>query len=79
MFNMRNFKSVSTPLATHFKLSFDSCPTSKEEIEKMSHVLYSSAVDSLMYDMVCTRPCLSYAVSVVSHFMHNLERIIGML
>jgi len=40
----------------------------------MSHVPYSSAVGSLMYAMVCTRPDLSHAVSVVSRYMHNPGR-----
>lgn len=70
-FNMGNCKAVSTPLAAHFKLSADCCPTTEEDIERMSHVPYASAVDSLMYAMVCTRPDLSYVVSVVSRYMHN--------
>ena len=37
----------------------------------MSHVLYSNAIGSLVYAMVCTRPDLAYAVSIVSKFMHN--------
>ena len=37
----------------------------------MSHVPYSGAVGSLIYAMVCTRPYLSHAVSVVSRYMHN--------
>ena len=37
----------------------------------MSHVPYSSAVGSLMYAMVCTRPDIAYAVSVVSRYMAN--------
>jgi len=37
----------------------------------MSHVPYFNAVDSLIYVMVCTRPDLSHAVSVVIHYMHN--------
>ncbi|KAK5773528.1 hypothetical protein PVK06_049834 [Gossypium arboreum] len=41
------------------------------EIEYMSHVPYSSAVGSLMYAMVCSRPDLSYAVSAVSRYMAN--------
>jgi len=40
----------------------------------MSHFPYSSAVGSLMHFMVCTRPDLSYAVSVVSRYMHNLGK-----
>ncbi|KAG8478903.1 hypothetical protein CXB51_028748 [Gossypium anomalum] len=42
-----------------------------DEIEYMSHVPYSSAVGSLMYAMVCSRPDLSYAVSAVSRYMAN--------
>ena len=53
------------------KLSSDSYPKTKEEIEKISHIPYSSAVGSLIYAMVCTRPDLSYVVSVISRFMHN--------
>ena len=37
----------------------------------MSHVPYASAVGSLMYGMVCTRPDISYVVSVISRYMGN--------
>ena len=37
----------------------------------MSKVPYSSAIDSLMYAMVCTRPDLAYAVSMVSSFLNQ--------
>ena len=37
----------------------------------MMKVLYASAVGSLMYAMVCTRPDIGYAVGVVSWFMSN--------
>jgi len=37
----------------------------------MSHVPYASAVRSIMYVMVCTRPDISQAVSVVSRYMVN--------
>ena len=40
----------------------------------MSRVSYASAVGSLMYAMVCTRPDLAYAVSTVSRFMSNPEK-----
>lgn len=38
-------------------------PKSDVDIEHMSRVSYSSAIGSLMYVMVCTRPDLSYALS----------------
>ena len=70
-FNMKNAKSVSTPLANHFKLSRILCPTTTDEKEKMASIPYSSAVGSLMYCMVCTRPDIAHAVSTVSRFLSN--------
>lgn len=68
---MQNCKSVSTPLAAHFRLSAALSPQTEEDKEHMSHVPYASAVGSIMYAMVCTRPDISHAVSVVSRFMGN--------
>ncbi|KAG8485659.1 hypothetical protein CXB51_018846 [Gossypium anomalum] len=70
-FNMQSAKPVSTPLAAHFRLSLALSPQSDDEIKYMSHVLYSSAVGSLMYVMICSRPDLSYTVSAVSRYMAN--------
>ena len=68
---MDNYKPVSTPLAAYFRLFAECCPQSEEDIDRMSNVPYSSVVGSLMYAMVCTRPDVSHAVSVVSRYMHN--------
>jgi hypothetical protein len=62
---------LSTPLASHFKLTREMCPKKQEEIEYMSRFPYSSAVHSLMYAMVCTRPDIAHAVGVVSRHMNN--------
>src|SRR3954451_14136078 len=35
-FNMHDAKSVSTPIASHFKLSALQCPTSDDDVEYMS-------------------------------------------
>ena len=43
----------------------------KAEKVDMMKVPYASAVGSLMYAMVCTRPDIGYAVGVVSRFMSN--------
>jgi len=58
-------KSVSTPLAPHFKLKATMSTIIVEEHEYMTHVPYASAVDSLIYAMVCTRLDLSQTVSMV--------------
>ena len=40
----------------------------------MSCVPYASVVGSLMYDMVCTRPNLAQAISLVSKYMGRLRK-----
>jgi len=62
-------KSVSTPLAPHFKLKAIISPTTIVECEYMTHVPYTSAVGCLMYAMVCIRSDLSQVVSMISRYM----------
>jgi len=68
-FNMQDSKLVKVPIPVGVKLSIEQCPKTQEEEEDMSHVPYASAVSSLMYLMVCTRPDISHAVRVLSRFM----------
>ena len=68
-FNMNEAKPVSTPLGSHFKLSKEQSPKTEEERDHMSKVPYVSAIGSLMYAMVCTRPDIAHAMGVVSRFM----------
>ena len=68
---MKNAKLVGTPLAAHFKLSVDLCPCDEKEKEEMNKIHYASAVGSLMYAMVCTRPDIAHSVGVVSRFLAN--------
>ncbi|KAH9678917.1 hypothetical protein KPL71_025907 [Citrus sinensis] len=70
-FGMTNSKPVQTPLAPHFRLSDQLCPTTEAEMSEMINIPYASAVGCLMYAMVLTRPDLSYVVSVVSRYMAN--------
>ena len=67
---MSKAKPVISPLAGHFKLSAKKYSTSEKEAD-MSKIPYASAVGSLMYAMVCTRPDIAYSVGVVSRFLSN--------
>ncbi|KAL5557814.1 hypothetical protein UlMin_034025, partial [Ulmus minor] len=40
-------------------------------MKSVESIPYASAVGSLMYAMVCTRPDLAYSASLVSRFMSN--------
>ena len=63
---MEKAKPVSTPHAMHMKLSISQCPSTEEDKEYMRKVPYSSAVGSLMYAMVCTKPDIAHAVNTIS-------------
>ncbi|KAK9003883.1 hypothetical protein V6N11_018779 [Hibiscus sabdariffa] len=52
-------------------LSKEMCPSSPQEREHMSQIPYASAIGSIMYAMICTRPDLSYALSMTSRYQAN--------
>ena len=71
---MQDCKPISTPLPVNYKLSSGMCPSSEAERMEMSRVPYASAVGSLMYAMICTRPDIAQAVGTVSRFMADPGR-----
>ena len=70
-FNMSSAGPTNVPLASHFVLSKYQSPTTDTEIDKMKKVPYSSAIGSVMYLMVSSRPDLAYAMSCLSKYMSN--------
>jgi hypothetical protein len=62
---MQECKPVKVPIIVGVKLSANQCLKIEQEEEDMSHVLYASAVGSLMYAMVCTRLDIEHAVGVI--------------
>nr|GEV33632.1 retrovirus-related Pol polyprotein from transposon TNT 1-94 [Tanacetum cinerariifolium] len=70
-FRIDNEKSVKMPLGRHFNLSLKDCPVRDCDVKRMSKVPYANAIGSLMYLMVCMRPDIAYAVSVVSRYLEN--------
>ncbi|KAH9679839.1 hypothetical protein KPL71_026297 [Citrus sinensis] len=73
-FEMNGAKPVTVPLSAHFRLSKLQEPEEDHDLEHIKSVPYSSAVGSIMYSMVCTRPDVAYSVGVVSRFMGNPGR-----
>jgi hypothetical protein len=68
---MHNCKPIDTHVFRGEPLNLEMSPKTQEEKEKMSRVPYSSAVGSLMYAMMCTRPDICYVVGLVSRFQSN--------
>ena len=70
-FFMGDAKGLSTPLASHLKLSKTLCPQTKAKEEQIVRIPYTSAVGSVMYVMVCLRPDIAHMVILVSRYMSN--------
>ena len=68
---MKEAKPVHTPVGGHFKLIKRLRPSTEEENKKMAAIPNWSAVGSLMYVMICTRPDIAHTVGVVCRFMEN--------
>ena len=73
-FTMSDAKPFSLTLTTNLKLSGKQSLKTKADKVDMRKIPYASALKSLMYAMVCTRPDIGCIVGVVSRFMINPER-----
>ena len=70
-FPVDNSRAASTPLPLGSKLSGAGSPQPQEEVDRMALIPYRSAIGSLMYLAVCTRPDIAAAVSSLSRFNAN--------
>ncbi|TYK19577.1 gag/pol protein [Cucumis melo var. makuwa] len=71
-YKMQNSKKGLLPYIYGINLSKEQCPKTPQEVEDMSNIPYASAVGSLMYAMLCTRPDICYPVGIVSRYQSNL-------
>ena len=63
-FKMQDSKRGLLPFRYGIHLSKEQCPKTPQEVEDMRRVPYASAVGSLMYAMLCTRPDICFAVGI---------------
>ena len=70
-YHMQDSKLMDTLVDKSLNLTHDMCHKTPEEKKKMFRVLYVSAVGSLMYAMMCTRPDICYVVGLVSRYQSN--------
>ena len=52
-------------------LSKSQCPNTKDERDHMSKIYYASTIRFIMYAMLCTRPDISYALSITSRYQSD--------
>ena len=70
-FSMQNSKKGLLPFRHGVPLSNDQRPKTLEEENMIRQVPYASAMGSLMYAMLCTRPDICYSVGMVSRYQSN--------
>ncbi|TYK09668.1 gag/pol protein [Cucumis melo var. makuwa] len=78
-YKMQNSKKGMLSYRYGIHLSKEQCPKTPQEVEDMSNIPYASAIGSLMYAMLCTRPDIFYSVGIVSRYQSNPDMIIEQL
>jgi len=61
-YDMQDCKSGDTPVTKRDKSSLSQCPKNGLEVKEMQKIFYVSAVGSLMYAQVCTRPDIAFII-----------------
>ena len=70
-FSIQDSKRGFLPMSHGISLSKTQCPMTHDERDCMSKIPYSSATRSIMYAMLCTRPDVSYALSITSRYQSD--------
>lgn len=70
-FKMQNCSPSVAPIVKGDKFCLDQCPKNELEKKQMQNIPYASAVGSLMYAQVCTRPDIAFAVSMLGRYQSN--------
>ena len=70
-FGMSESKKGYLPIKHGIHLSKSMCSHTEDERVRMSKIPYASAIGSIMYAMLCTRPDVSYALSVTSRYQSD--------
>ena len=65
---MQDSKKEFVPFRVGSSLSVNQRPKTPAEIERMRGISYASAVESLMYAILCTRPDICFVVGMVSRY-----------
>ena len=65
---MKWFKTGFMPIIYGITLSKSMYPRTQDERTHMSLIPYALAIGSIMYSVICTRPDVSYALSIMSRY-----------
>ena len=66
---MQDSKKGQQPMRHGIALFKEMSPKTSEEVDSMQKIPYASALGSLMYAMLCTRPNIYYTVGIISRYI----------
>ncbi|RVW67331.1 Retrovirus-related Pol polyprotein from transposon TNT 1-94 [Vitis vinifera] len=70
-FRMKDCSPSIAPIVKGDRFNLNQCPKNDLEREQMKNIPYASAVGSLMYVQVCTRPDIAFAVGMLGRYQSN--------
>ena len=70
-FRMKDCSPSIAPIVKGDKFNLNQCPRNDLEREQMKNIPYASAIGSLMYAQVCTRPDIAFAVGMLGRYQSN--------
>ena len=74
-FNMHNCSGGKAPISRGDQFSKDQCPRNDIKRKQMQYIPYAFVVGSLLYAQTCTRPDISFAVSMLGRYQSNPSMI----
>jgi hypothetical protein len=74
-YEIQNSKPTPVPIAKGDKFSEEQSPQNQLELSEMSNIPYASAVGSLMYAQVGTRPNLAFATVMFGRYQQNPGKV----
>ena len=70
-FSMQDSKRGFLPMLHGISLSKTQCLMTQDERDRMNKIPYASAIGSIMYTILCTRPDVSYVLSTMSRYQSD--------
>ena len=68
---MKDCSPSVAPIVKDDKFNLNQCSKNDFEMEQMKNIPYVSAVGSLMYAQVCTRPDIAFVVGMLGRYQSN--------
>ena len=67
-FQMKDCSLSVAPIVKGDRFNLNQCPKNELEMEQMKNISYASAVGSIIYAQVCSRPDIAFAIRMLGRY-----------